>query len=250
MSYILSDLRAIITSEMRARASACPRCLTAGGYRPSSHPLGYGVLRVTLGTGSEPQIRAVTSNRTGNATPDALPRCCAIAGERKSGALLRGSGLEDSGCAGLCHLSIGVRLPRERRPSGFHYEFCLFPGRRDGRELAELLGPGHIGLLPGETDRAWCAVLLVVQPPQLKPTIMVRMLPITTPQTPGLSHARCPCMEHLLVLRNMCASDSKGSGSCPAWLVDQSPLRSGRCRPQVHSTGGASWRRSPCERPP
>src|SRR5690349_9239684 len=31
----------------------------------------------------------------------------------------------------------------------------------------------------------WSAVLLVVQPPQLKPTIMVRMLPMTTPQTPG-----------------------------------------------------------------
>src|SRR5216684_5170176 len=76
-----------------------------------------------------------------------------IAGERRSAALLRSRGLEECRCADLCHRSIGVRLPRERRPSGFHYEFYLFPGRRDGRELAELLGPGHIGLLPGETDR-------------------------------------------------------------------------------------------------
>src|SRR5713226_6800722 len=30
----------------------------------------------------------------------------------------------------------------------------------------------------------WFAVLLVVQPPQLNPTIMVRMLPMTAPQTP------------------------------------------------------------------
>src|SRR5882672_4938179 len=36
----------------------------------------------------------------------------------------------------------------------------------------------------------WFAVLLVVQPPQLKPTIMVRMLPMTAPQTPGFIHAR------------------------------------------------------------
>src|SRR6266566_9319464 len=70
------------------------------------------------------------------------------------------------------------------------------------------------------------AVLLVVQPPQLNPTIMVRMLPMTTPQTPGLSHARCTCMEHLLVLRRTCESASKRNGNCPAWIVDQSPLRS------------------------
>src|ERR1700730_16949654 len=72
----------------------------------------------------------------------------------------------------------------------------------------------------------WSAVLLVVQPPQLNPTIMVRMLPMTAPQTPGLSHARSPCMEHLLVLRRTCESDSKRNGNCPAWIVDQSPLRS------------------------
>src|SRR5690242_3578643 len=44
----------------------------------------------------------------------------------------------------------------------------------------------------------WSAVLLVVQPPQLNPTIMVRTLPTTTPQTPGFSHARCTCMIRLL----------------------------------------------------
>src|SRR6266446_1730751 len=104
-------------------------------------------------------IRGVPSRRNVAAYDLAAPRrpaatrCCAIAGERQSDALLRGSGLEECRCADLCHRSIGVRLPRERRPSGFHHEFCLFPGRRDGRELAELLGPGHIGLLPGETDR-------------------------------------------------------------------------------------------------
>src|ERR1700674_3862591 len=86
-------------------------------------------------------------------TPDALPRCCAIAGERRSEALLRRGGLEECGGAGLCHRSIGVRLPGERRPSGLHHEFGLFVGRRDGRELAELLGVGHIRSLPSETDR-------------------------------------------------------------------------------------------------
>jgi hypothetical protein len=44
----------------------------------------------------------------------------------------------------------------------------------------------------------WFAVLLVVQPPQLKPTIMVRMLPITAPQIPVFNHAVCICMRHLL----------------------------------------------------
>ena len=50
----------------------------------------------------------------------------------------------------------------------------------------------------------WFAVVLVVQPPQLKPTIMVRMLPMTAPQAPDLSNARCTCMRHLQVLRTMC----------------------------------------------
>jgi hypothetical protein len=99
------------STQPTSRPRAFPRYLTAGGYRPSSHPLGYSVLRVALGVGSEPQIRAVASNRTGNATPDALPRCCAIAGARNSDALLRGRGLEEGDYTALCHSAIGVRLP-------------------------------------------------------------------------------------------------------------------------------------------
>src|SRR4029453_17856142 len=72
-------------------------------------------------------------------------------GRSRSGLL--SSSLEDGGCAGLCHSSIGVRLPRERRPSGFHHEFRLFPGWRDGPERGELLDARNIGLLPCKTDR-------------------------------------------------------------------------------------------------
>ena len=50
---------------------------------------------------------------------------------------------------------------------------------------------------------SWFAVVLVVQPPQLKPTIMVRMLPMTAPQAPDLSNAPCTFMRHLQVLRTM-----------------------------------------------
>src|SRR4030095_11037264 len=59
----------------------------------------------------------------------------------------------------------------------------------------------------------WLAVLPVIQPPQLNPRIIVRMLPITTPQTPGLSHARCTCMSRLLVLRRMFENDSECRGA-------------------------------------
>src|SRR6266581_8035204 len=74
----------------------------------------------------------------------------------------------------------------------------------------------------------WFAVLLVVQPPQLKPTIMVRMLPITAPQTPGLIHARF--MRHLMVLGKICEWHPTRlvleSLACrpPAWLLHQGPI--------------------------
>jgi hypothetical protein len=52
----------------------------------------------------------------------------------------------------------------------------------------------------------WRAVVLVVHPPQLKPTIIVTMLPMTTPQTPGLSHVVfSDGIRHLLALRRMFA---------------------------------------------
>src|SRR4030095_3440338 len=50
---------------------------------------------------------------------------------------------------------------------------------------------------------SWLAVLCVVQPPQLNPTIMVRMEPSTAPQMVGLSHAACICMRHLLLGRTI-----------------------------------------------
>src|SRR6266571_3455334 len=70
-----------------------------------------------------------------------------------SAGLLSSSGLEECGCAGLCHISIGVFAPWKSRPTGFHHEFRLFVGRRDGPELVELLALGSIDLLVCETDR-------------------------------------------------------------------------------------------------
>src|SRR6267142_2364077 len=72
----------------------------------------------------------------------------------------------------------------------------------------------------------WFAVLLVVQPPQLKPTIMVRMLPMIAPQTPGFIHPCWTCIRHLLVLRTMYSirlALVSVAGRHPAWIVDQGP---------------------------
>jgi len=129
----------------------------------------------------------------------------------------RSRSLEEGSYAALCHSAIRVRLSREGRPSGFHHEFGLIVGRCDGCELAKLLGAGYIGLLASETDRdqrrrdrgirlLHCHFVrraAGVHPPQLKPTIMVRMLPTTAPQTPALSHARCIRMEQLLRARSV-----------------------------------------------
>src|SRR5260370_39161775 len=54
-----------------------------------------------------------------------LPRCCAIAVIGDFAALLSSSGLEQCGCAGLCHSALRVRLPRDGRPSGLHHELGL-----------------------------------------------------------------------------------------------------------------------------
>src|SRR4029434_8897840 len=66
----------------------------------------------------------------------------------------------------------------------------------------------------------WLAVLPVIQPPQLNPRTIVKMLPITTPQTPGLSHARRTCMSRLLVLRRMFENDSECRGALSGLVVD------------------------------
>src|SRR5580704_11323391 len=97
----------------------------------------------------------------------------------------------------------------------------------------------------------WLAVLLVVQPPQLKPTIMVRIPPTTAPQTPGLSHARCACIRPLLVLRRM-VERPECRGTLYGPVVDQGPLRSRSARNRLGPKLGAGesgpgprdWRQS------
>src|SRR6185503_1748655 len=69
----------------------------------------------------------------------------------------------------------------------------------------------------------WRAVVPVVQPPQLKPTIMVRMLPSTAPQIPGLSDARSASMRCLLALRKVCEGPSVERRSLSR-IVDQGPI--------------------------
>src|SRR4029453_9238413 len=84
---------------------------------------------------------------------------------------------------------------------------------------------------------SWFAVVLVVQPPQLKPTIMVTMLPRTAPQAPDLSNALCTFMRYLQVRRTMCEWHQNGASVAvrsPIWIVDQGPLSPG----QVHRPSG------------